>query len=57
MDDPRRWSNYNPVVVTNTDTIGAALLGQLALALLIGLLRSQARNRALLEQLAPLRRA
>jgi hypothetical protein len=44
-------------MVTNSDTIGAALLGLLALALLIGLLRSQVRNRALLEQLAPLRRA
>ena len=57
MDDPRRWANYNPVTVTSSDTIGAALLGLLALVLLIELLRSQARNRRLLVELAPLRRA
>ena len=57
MDDPKRWANYNPVMVTSTDTIGAGLLGLIALVLLIALLRSQARNRRLLKQLAAHRRA
>jgi hypothetical protein len=42
--------NYSPVSVS--DTVGTLLLGIIALALLIALLRAQARNRSLLAQLA-----
>ena len=42
--------NYNPVNVS--DTVGVMLLGVIAFVLLIALLRAQARNRALLAQLA-----
>ena len=57
MDDKKRWSNYNPVMVTSNDTIGTLLLGILALILLIALLRAQARNRRLLAKLARIRRS
>jgi len=39
-------------VVTTTDTVGAMLLGTLALTLLVALLRSQVRNRTLVAQLS-----
>jgi len=39
-------------IITTTDTVGAMILGILALSLLVALLRSQARNRALLAQLS-----
>jgi hypothetical protein len=42
--------NYNPVYVS--DTVGTLLLGIIAVALLIALLRAQARNRSLVAQLA-----
>jgi hypothetical protein len=46
-------SHYNPVNVS--DTVGAIVLGILSLILLLALLRAQARNRRLLEQLAAAR--
>ena len=39
-------------IVTTTDTVGAIILGILALIMLVALLRSQARNRALVAQLS-----
>lgn len=42
-------AHYNPVTVT--DAIGAIFLGILALILMLALLRAQARNRKLLDQL------
>jgi len=39
------------VLITTTDTVGVLILGILALTLLVALLRSQARNRALAAQL------
>jgi hypothetical protein len=42
--------NYNPVTVEVKDTIGAIFLGILAGILLIGWMRAEARNRALLKQ-------
>ena len=57
MGEQGRYSNYNPVRVTSNDTVSTILLGGFALILLIALLRAQARNRALLEELAQLRRA
>lgn len=44
--------HFNPVDVTVSEAVGASFLGLLALLLLIALLRSQARNRKLLRQLA-----
>ena len=41
---------YSPVRVS--DTVGALILGFISLILLIALLRSQARNRRLMAQLA-----
>jgi hypothetical protein len=43
-------SHYNPVNVS--DTVGAVFLGILALSLLLALLRAQAHNRRLMEQLS-----
>jgi|GEM_PF-6812274 hypothetical protein len=45
-----KYTHYNPVRVS--DTVGALALALIALLLLAALLRSQARNRALLERLA-----
>jgi hypothetical protein len=42
--------HYNPVRVS--DTVGTLILGLIGLILLIALLRSHARNRKLLAQLA-----
>ena len=39
-------------IITTTDTVGAIILGILALIMLVALLRSQARNRALVAQLS-----
>lgn len=44
-------THYNPVTVTVDDTVGAALLGIVALVLTIALLRSEARYRRLLRQI------
>jgi hypothetical protein len=43
---------YNVTDITVIDTVGVIFLGALALILLIALLRSQARNRALVAQLS-----
>jgi hypothetical protein len=42
--------NYGPVRVTMTDSLGTIFLGVLALILLVGLLRSEARYRALVAR-------
>jgi hypothetical protein len=39
-------------IITTRDTVGVVILGILALILLVALLRSQARNRALAAQLS-----
>lgn len=39
-------------IITTTDTVGAMILGILGVILLVALLRSQARNRALVAQLS-----
>ena len=39
--------NYSPVAVYNQDSLGALLLGILALILLVGWMRSEQRNRQL----------
>ena len=44
--------HYNPVDVTVSEAVGTTFLGLFTLILLIALLRSQARNRELLRQLA-----
>lgn len=49
---PLTIDHYNPVDVAMRETIGTTFLGLLALVLLIALLRSQARNRRLLRQVA-----
>ena len=43
--------NYSPVTVDMKDTLGAIFLGLLALIMLIGWTRAEARNRALMKQL------
>ncbi len=43
--------NYSPVTVYVHDTLGALFLGTLAGILLIGWMRAEARNRALITQL------
>jgi hypothetical protein len=45
-----RPHHFNPVTVMVDNTVGAILLGILALALLVGLLRSQAQLRRLTTQ-------
>jgi hypothetical protein len=42
-----RGGNFNPVTVTNHDTVGAAFLGLLSILLLVGLWRVSARAAAL----------
>jgi hypothetical protein len=42
--------NYSPVTVTVDDTVGGVFLGILALILLVGWMRSEARYRKLLAQ-------
>jgi hypothetical protein len=42
--------NYSPVDVTNRDTVGAFMLGLLAVILLIGWMRTEERYRALLAR-------
>ena len=42
--------DYSPVRVTMTDSLGTIFLGVLALILLAGLLRSEARYRALVAR-------
>ena len=61
-DKPHNSANDGPAgsqtaldgsqIITATDTVGAMILGVLALILLVALLRSQARNRALVAQLS-----
>jgi len=50
--DNRLGLRDGSTMVTTTDTVGAMILGILALTLLVALLRSQARNRALGAQLS-----
>jgi hypothetical protein len=49
--DSRPLLDGSPIITT-TDTVSAVILGILALTLLVALLRSQARNRALVAQLS-----
>ncbi|MBI3960104.1 MAG: hypothetical protein HY328_14925 [Chloroflexi bacterium] len=51
-NEGKGYQNYNPVTVTVTEAVGILVLGGLALILLMALLRSQARHRKLLAQLA-----
>ena len=44
--------HYNPVTITLNGTVGAIVVSVVALALLVALLRSQARYRAVLARLA-----
>lgn len=46
-----RPGNYSPVTVHVEDTVGATFLGILAVILLIGWRRAEARNRRLVQQL------
>ena len=50
--DNRLFLRDGSTMITTTDTVGAMMLGILALTLLVALLRSQARNRALAAQLS-----
>lgn len=43
--------NYSPITVDMKDTLGAIFLGVLSFILLIGWIRSEARNRVLVKQL------
>lgn len=43
--------NYSPVTVHMDDTVGATFLGILAVIMLIGWRRAEARNRQLMQQL------
>jgi hypothetical protein len=47
---PVRPGNYSPVTVDMTDSLGAIFLGVLCVILLIGWMRSEARNRAFLSK-------
>ncbi len=47
--DNRLFLRDGSTMITATDTVGAMILGILALTLLVAPLRSQARNRALVE--------
>ena len=49
---PLAIDHYNPVDATVSEAVGTTFLALLALLLLIALLRSQARHRRLLRQLA-----
>ena len=51
-NEGKEYRNYNPVTVTITESAGILVLGALAITLLVALLRSQARHRKLLAQLA-----
>lgn len=51
-NEGKGYQNYNPVTVTINEAAGVLVLGVLALILLMALLRSQARHRKLLAQLA-----
>lgn len=51
-EQPLTIKHYNPVNVTMAEAVGTIMLGLVALFLLIALLRSQARNRKLLQRLA-----
>lgn len=53
-NEGKGYQNYNPVTVTVSESVGILILGMLALMLLVSLLRSQARHRKLLAQLAGL---
>jgi hypothetical protein len=46
-----RPGNYSPVTVTVKDTLGAIFLGILSAILLVGWMRTEARYRALTNQL------
>ena len=50
--DNRLFLRDGSTMITTTDTVGAMILGILGLILLVALLRSQARNRALVAQLS-----
>jgi hypothetical protein len=49
--DNRPLLDGSPIITTR-DTVGVVILGILALILLVALLRSQARNRALVAELS-----
>ena len=51
-NESKDYKVYNPVTVTVSESVGILILGVLALALLVALLRSQARHRKLLAHLA-----
>ncbi len=50
-EEPVQCEHYNPVTIHQQDTIGAIMLGIVAIALLVALLRVLAHNRELLRQL------
>jgi hypothetical protein len=52
MELANKGGNYSPVHVSNNDTVGAAILGAIALLLLIALLRAQSRTRTLEKMLS-----
>jgi hypothetical protein len=56
-NEGKEYRNYNPVTVTITESAGILVLGALAITLLVALLRSQARHRKLLAQLAGIDKA
>jgi len=51
MELALKGGNYSPVHVTNNDTVGAALLGAIAVLLLIAFLRSRSGKRAFAKAL------
>jgi hypothetical protein len=53
--DGPKPGTYSPVTVYQEDTIGAIFLGILTFTLFIAFMRAEARNRALLAQLASAR--
>lgn len=53
-NEGKGYQNYNPVTVTIEESVGIVMLGILSIILLVSLLRSQARHRKLLAQLAGL---
>ena len=52
LTDNRLFLRDGSTIITTRDTPGVIILGILALILLVALLRSQARNRALVAQLS-----